>query len=169
MSQSQTLPAAHPRVAEARWWRPKTLALVGLVVLLLHTGPLPAAEVQPQLIGDTRIHDPSVIEVDGKYAAFGTGEQGRTHGAIKVKTSVDGVKWTDAGAIGKGVPEWAKDALGFQPLNVWAPSMSRRGGTFSLYYCLSSFGHNTSAIGLMTNTSFDPLKPGKGWLDRAWS
>jgi len=35
-----------------------------------------------------------------------------------------------------------------------------------LYYCLSSFGHNASAIGLMTNTSFDPLKPGEGWQDQ---
>ena len=88
------------------------MALIGLAVLLLHAGPLPAAEVQPQLVGDTRIHDPSVIEVDGKYAAFGTGEQGLTRGAIKVKTSADGVNWTDAGAIGKGVPEWAERSAG---------------------------------------------------------
>jgi arabinan endo-1,5-alpha-L-arabinosidase len=145
-------------------WRRKVL--FGLAVLLLAAATLRAAEVQPQLTGDTRIHDPSIIEVDGKYAAFGTGEQGRYRGAIKVKTSPDGVKWTDAGAIGKGAPKWAEETLGFQPLNVWAPSISRRGGTFSLYYCLSSFGHNTSAIGLMTNTSFDPLKPGEGWQDR---
>jgi arabinan endo-1,5-alpha-L-arabinosidase len=147
-------------------WRRKVMMLFGLAVLLLPAGPLPAAEVQPQLIGDTRIHDPSVIEVDGKYAAFGTGEQGLYRGAIKVKTSPDGVRWTDAGAIGKGVPKWAEETLRFQPLNVWAPSISRRGGTFFLYYCLSSFGNNTSAIGLMTNTAFDPLKPGEGWQDR---
>jgi arabinan endo-1,5-alpha-L-arabinosidase len=144
----------------------RTVALGGVVVLLVAAGPLPAAEVQPQLIGDTRIHDPSVIEVDGKYAAFGTGEQGPTRGATKVKASPDGVKWTDAGAIGRGAPEWAEKTLGFKPLNVWAPSISRRGGTFFLYYCLSSFGHNTSAIGLMTNAAFDPGKPGEGWQDR---
>jgi arabinan endo-1,5-alpha-L-arabinosidase len=142
------------------------MAVVSLAVLLLTPGPLHAAERQPRLVGDTRVHDPSVIEVDGKYAAFGTGEQGPARGAIKVKTSPDGVKWTDAGAIGKGVPKWAEEALGFKPLNVWAPSISRRGGAFSLYYCLSSFGNNTSAIGLMTNTSFDPQKPGEGWQDR---
>jgi arabinan endo-1,5-alpha-L-arabinosidase len=149
-----------------RWGRPRTIALVGLAVLLLLAGPLPAAEVQSQLIGDTCIHDPSVIEVDGKYAAFGTGEQGLYRGAIKVKTSPDGVKWADAGAIGKGVPKWAEETLGFQPLNIWAPSISRRGGTFFLYYCLSGFGNNTSAIGLTNNTAFDPLKPGEGWQDR---
>ena len=68
--------------------------------------------------------------------------------------------------IGTGVPKWAIDALGFQPLNVWAPSISRRGGRFFLYYCLSSFGHNTSAIGLMTSGSFDPTKPADGWQDQ---
>ncbi len=64
------------------------------------------------------------------------------------------------------MPKWAADALGFQPLNVWAPSVSRRGGTVFLYYCLSSFGSNASAIGLMTNTAFDPSKPGEGWRDQ---
>jgi arabinan endo-1,5-alpha-L-arabinosidase len=144
----------------------RALALIGLVLLVQAAAPLEAADVQPRLTGDTRIHDPSVIEVDGKYAAFGTGEQGLYRGAIKVKTSADGVRWTDAGAIGEGVPKWAQDALGFQPTNIWAPSISRRGGMFFLYYCLSSFGSNTSAIGLMTSTSFDPAKPGEGWQDR---
>jgi arabinan endo-1,5-alpha-L-arabinosidase len=125
-----------------------------------------AAEPQPKLAGDTRIHDPSVIEVDGRYAAFGTGEQGLTRGAIKVKTSPDGMTWSDAGAIGKGLPKWAKDTLGYQPTNIWAPSISRRGDTFSIYYALSSFGLNTSAISLMINRSFDPLKPGEGWQDQ---
>jgi arabinan endo-1,5-alpha-L-arabinosidase len=75
------------------------------------------------------------------------------------------VNWTDAGAIGKGVPKWALGTLGYQPTNVWAPSVSWRGGTVFLYYALSSFGLNASAIGLMTNASFDPGKPGEGWQD----
>ncbi len=125
-----------------------------------------AADSQPELGGDLRIHDPSVIEVDGRYAAFGTGEPGLTRGAVRVKTSPDGLHWTDAGAIGRGVPKWASDALGYQPMIVWAPSISRRDETFSLYYALSSFGSNSSAIGLMTNPSFDPLRPGEGWTDQ---
>jgi arabinan endo-1,5-alpha-L-arabinosidase len=145
--------------------RMMTAISVFLAILLPLAAPLCAAD-QPKLTGDTRIHDPSVVEVDGKYAAFGTGEQGPYRGAIRVKTSPDGANWTDAGAIGKGVPKWARETLGYQPLNVWAPSISRHGDTFNLYYSLSSFGINTSAIGLMTNTSFDPTKPGEGWEDR---
>jgi len=144
------------------------MALACFAMPVLIAAPLQAGDLppQPRLSGDTRIHDPSVIEVDGRYAAFGTGEQGIYRGAIKVKTSPDGVSWTDAGAIGKGVPKWATSALGYQPINIWAPSISRRGGTFFLYYCLSSFGSNASAIGLMTNASFDPSKPGEGWQDQ---
>jgi arabinan endo-1,5-alpha-L-arabinosidase len=137
-----------------------------VAAMLLYAAPLSAASPQPELTGDTRIHDPSVIEAGGRFVAFGTGEQGPTHGAIRVKTSPDGVAWSDAGVIGKGPPEWAEAGLGFRPLNVWAPSVSRRGETVFLYYCLSSFGDNASAIGLMTNAAFDPFKPGEGWQDQ---
>ena len=147
-------------------WRRTIAALVGLAGVFLSAAPVRAAAVQPQLTGDTRIHDPSVIEIGGRFVAVGTGQQGPTHGAIRVKTSPDGIRWTDAGLIGEGPPAWARATLGFQPLNIWAPSISRRGRTVFLYYCLSSFGHNTSAIGLMTNAAFDPLKPGEGWQDQ---
>jgi arabinan endo-1,5-alpha-L-arabinosidase len=146
--------------------RKRTGRALGLALALLLAAPVRAAEPQPQMTGDVQIHDPSVIEIGGQFVAVGTGQQGPTHGAIRAKTSPDGVRWTDAGLIGQGPPAWARAALGFKPSNVWAPSISRRGSTVSLYYCLSSFGHNTSAIGLMTNTSFDPLKPGEGWQDQ---
>jgi arabinan endo-1,5-alpha-L-arabinosidase len=142
-----------------------TAALAVVAGLVALAAPLRAAD-QPRLTGDTRIHDPSVIEVDGKFAAFGTGREGPTHGAIPVKTSPDGINWTDAGAIGKGAPEWAVALFGYLPPTVWAPSISHRGTMFSLYYCLSSFGSNLSAIGFMTNNSFDVAKPGEGWTDR---
>ena len=142
------------------------MALARLALLLLLVAPASAADLQPEPNGDTRIHDPSVIEVGGRYAAFGTGEQGLTRGAVEVKTSPDGLTWTNAGAIGKGVPKWTKDALGYQPNIVWAASISRRGEIFSLYYALSSFGGNASVVGLMTNASFDPSRPGEGWQDQ---
>jgi arabinan endo-1,5-alpha-L-arabinosidase len=145
----------------------RTLRTLGfLAIALLLAALARAGEPQPRMTGDIRIHDPSVIEIDDRFIAVGTGEQGPTHGAIRVKTSPDGVNWTDAGLIDRGPPAWAQAALGFTPLNVWAPSISRRGSTVFLYYCLSSFGHNTSAIGLMTNSAFDPLKPGEGWRDQ---
>ena len=68
--------------------------------------------------------------------------------------------------IGDGVPGWAKDALGYRPIDVWAPSVSRRGRTVFLYYALSTFGGNASAIGLMTNDAFDVAAPAANWRDR---
>jgi arabinan endo-1,5-alpha-L-arabinosidase len=136
------------------------------MLALLLAVPAHAAEPQPAMSGDVRIHDPSIIAVDGRFAAFGTGEQGRFRGAIRVKTSPDGMAWTDAGPLGEGAPDWAEATLGFRPGNVWAPSVSRRGAMVFLYYCLSSFGVKTSAIGLMTNAAFDAARPGAGWTDQ---
>lgn len=39
-----------------------------LAWLLLPVAPLRAADRQPQLTGDIRIYNPSIIEVDGRYA-----------------------------------------------------------------------------------------------------
>lgn len=126
-----------------------------------------AAELQPTLTGDIRIHDPSVIEVDGRFVAFQTGQEGGIYrGAIRAKTSPDGIVWTDAGSIGKGVPKWERKELGYQSLNIWAPSVSKHDDTWNLYYSVSSFGINVSAIGLMTNTALDSDKPGEGWEDQ---
>jgi arabinan endo-1,5-alpha-L-arabinosidase len=137
--------------------------------LLAFCGILPVLgqDLQPTLTGDIRIHDPSVIEVDGKYVAFFTGQEGGVYrGAIRLKASPDGLAWSDAGSIGRGLPKWVRKTLGFQPPNIWAPSVSRRGTSFNLYYSVSVFGINTSAIGLMTNAALDPEKPGEGWEDQ---
>jgi arabinan endo-1,5-alpha-L-arabinosidase len=139
--------------------------LVALFVALAAVGAR-AQEQQQTMSGDVRIHDPSVIEVDGKYAAFYTGQEGSTRGAIRVKTSPDGITWTEAGSVGKGLPKWVRKTLGFQPPNIWAPSISRHGDVFNLYYSVSVFGVNTSAIGLMTNSAFNPERPGEGWEDQ---
>ena len=147
------------------WRDPGRKGALALALLLL-AAPARTAETQPILTGDTRIHDPSVIEVGGRFVAFGTGEQGPSRGAVRVKTSPDGIAWKDADSIGRGVPKWAEAALGYQPVNVWAPSVSRHDSTAYLYYALSTFGGNASAIGLMTNTHFDPEKPAEGWEDR---
>jgi arabinan endo-1,5-alpha-L-arabinosidase len=121
---------------------------------------------QPVLSGDLRIHDPSVIVVNGTYVAFGTGAGYANLGAIRIKTSPDGIAWKDAGFVSRGIPEWVKPTIGIKPPELWAPTISRRGDTYYLYYAASIFGGNTSAIGLATNNQFDPLHPAKGWKDQ---
>jgi arabinan endo-1,5-alpha-L-arabinosidase len=145
--------------------------LRAIVVAALLLVPLAAHADEPArapaLVGDTRIHDPSVIELGGHWASFQTGEEGGLYqGAVLVKTSPDGITWTKAGAIGKGVPKWTQKALGYKSRNIWAPSVFRRGDTTYLYYSVSSFGLSISTIGLMTNAAFDPVHPGDGWTDQ---
>ncbi len=137
-----------------------------LLAAILTASAAVAAATQPVLTGDTRIHDPSVIYVDGAWVAFGTGRAGVGGGAIAIKTSDDGLVWKDAGHLGQGIPAWVKPAIGAWPGELWAPSVSMHGGVAYLYYAASLFGRNTSAIGLATNDHFDPRHPAEGWVDK---
>lgn len=139
------------------------LAALSWPTVVLAAAPLPV----PAMTGDVQIHDPSAIVVDGHWVSVQTGDEGGLYrGAIKLKTSPDGMVWSNGGAIGKGVPKWTVEALGYTSKNIWAPTISRRGDIFSLYYSVSSFGINTSVIGLMTKSAFDPLHPDVGWEDQ---
>ncbi|ADV65912.1 arabinan endo-1,5-alpha-L-arabinosidase [Deinococcus maricopensis] len=124
-----------------------------------------ASPTQPILRGDVQIHDPTVLRVNGAYVAFGTGHEYIDDGTLRVKTSPDGVTWTDAGTLTQTQPAWVNGALGTNPPNLWAPNITLHGGTAYLYYAASQFGKNTSAIGLTTNKTFDPNHPTRGWTD----
>ena len=52
--------------------RPQSL-LIGLLLMSVVATAEAEGVTQPRLIGETGIHDPSVIVVDGNYVAFGTG------------------------------------------------------------------------------------------------
>lgn len=164
-SPSPTSPVRHKG---CRRHLPGTAIYLAAALLLQHLpAPALAADAAPVMLGDTRIHDPSAIDVGGHWVTFQTGTEGGLYqGAILLKTSPDGVTWTNAGAIGKGVPKWTQAVLGYKSLNIWAPSISMRDGTYYLYYSVSSFGINQSTIGLMTNSAFDPVNPAAGWQDQ---
>jgi arabinan endo-1,5-alpha-L-arabinosidase len=136
------------------------LALAPVVALAEAPGPA------SRMLGNQRMHDPSVIVVDGTWVGFYTGAEGFWRGAILLKSSPDGITWKNAGGIGKGLPAWPEAENGYKSQNIWAPSVSRRGDRLYLYYSVSSFGINTSVIGLMTNDAFDPLQPDQGWQDQ---
>jgi arabinan endo-1,5-alpha-L-arabinosidase len=48
---------------------------------------------------------------------------------------------------------------------MWAPDISHVNGRYRLYYAVSTFGSNRSAIGLFTSPTLDPKAPGYGWRD----
>lgn len=144
------------------------LRLAAAAIVLLTSAAL-AQDLPPAptMQGDVRIHDPSVVVDNGVWASFQTGDAGGLYqGAIKVKTSPDGINWTNAGAVGKGIPRWGMQEIHYKAQNIWAPSVSKHGDIWYLYYSLSSMGLQFSAIGLMTNDAFDASKPGEGWVDQ---
>lgn len=142
--------------------KPAALLTAALGTLALAAG----LQTQPVLKGDLTIHDPTLLRVGGRYLAMGTGYEGIDGGTLRLKTSPDGVTWSDAGHLGDRQPAWVGKLLGAEPPNLWAPSLFRRGSTTYLYFAASTFGKNTSGIGLMTNPALDPKRPGRGWVDR---
>lgn len=101
------------------------------------------------------VHDPVLIRHGGKWHLFCTGD------GIPVRVSDDLKSWNKARPVFSEIPQWGKDAVpGVR--NPWAPDICFHNGLFYLYYSLSTFGSQHSAIGLATADRPDP----SGWTDR---
>lgn len=106
------------------------------------------------------IHDPVVAREGDSYTLFSTGP------GITLYRSEDMIHWKPAGRAFAGEPSWAREvAPGFGG-HLWAPDIIERDGRFYLYYSVSAFGKNTSAIGLTVNETLDPDSPDYQWEDQ---
>lgn len=97
------------------------------------------------MTGYTYAHDPVVVKEAGTYYRFGTGP------GVPISVSKDLKKWTLAGKALPQVPEWTRQAVkrsAKHENDFWAPDAVRRGEEWRMYYSVSTFGKNTSAIGL---------------------
>jgi arabinan endo-1,5-alpha-L-arabinosidase len=99
-------------------------------------------------------------------------KQGNTYylfatGGFGFSTSKDKLSWTRGGNGLSGMPAWTQ-TLGLSGApSIWACDAHLAGGKALVYYAVSSWGDVThSAIGLMTNSSFDPSSPGYKWVDQ---
>ncbi len=140
--------------------------LVAVLVTPLGSVGNRATSAEPQLLnlsGELRVHDPAIIAQDGTYYVFGTGGF-RGRGIIPILTSTDLRHWARAGFVLDRLPDWVADEVP-KARNAWAPDISFFNGKYHLYYSLSSFGVNDSAIGLATNTTLDPNSPDYHWVD----
>ena len=109
------------------------------------------------LTGNLGTHDPVVIEADGRFYLFSTGNN------IGAKTSNDLLSWQGASDVltGGTRPAWlAQQVPGVS--NLWAPDISFFGGAYHLYYSASTFGKNRSCIGHLSRAS---LTSGS-WADK---
>lgn len=105
-------------------------------------------------------HDPVVAKQGDTYYLFCTGP------GITTFTSKDLKTWTQGDPVFAESPIWAKDvAPGFNG-HIWAPDITLHNGTYYLYYSISAFGKNTSAIGLVTNKTLNPKDENFKWEDQ---
>ena len=126
-----------------------------------------AASSEPKMLelkGDLGVHDPVIIREGDTFYVFCTGGSPRRGGFIPIRCSRDLHNWTRCGAVFEKLPEWAtREIPGTR--GTWAPDISYFNGRYHVYYSISTFGKNNSAIGLATNTTLDPNSPDYKWQD----
>lgn len=128
--------------------------------------PTPADTGSIALTGNTSpVHDPAILLDNGTYHLFTTGNAGDAEGFLGLRTSTDLTDWTLRGGSYAALPAWAAAAVP-GATGMWAPDIVKVGNEYRLYYSLSTFGTNRSAIGLATATRIDPAAPAANWVDR---
>ena len=118
-----------------------------------------------RLKGDIRpVHDPVIAREGDRFYLFSTGLGEGVGRLIASRTSPDLETWSEAGPVFQQIPAWAQQAIPGAK-NLWAPDISFVNGRWRLYYSVSTFGSNRSAIGLATSPTLDPKAANYGWRD----
>lgn len=105
------------------------------------------------------VHDPVVIEESGSYHLFCTGK------GISHFTSTDLQNWEMGQPVFGEKPNWTDNVVPNFENHIWAPDVIEHNGQYYLYYSVSAFAKNTSAIGVATTKSLDTSNPDYGWTD----
>jgi len=106
-----------------------------------------------------RAHDPSMAKEGKTYYVFTTGP------GIAVQTSTDRIHWKPAPRVFTPIPSWTRETITGSNEFYWAPDISYFNHKWHLYYAVSTFGKNRSAIGLATNVTLDSTRPDFKWVD----
>ncbi|HEU5072135.1 MAG TPA: arabinan endo-1,5-alpha-L-arabinosidase [Verrucomicrobiae bacterium] len=142
------------------------LALAGLAVRANAQSPSfansgPGAE-QARRDAFLRVHDPSTIVQDSeRYWTFCTGN------GVRSLWSTNLVDWHFGPPVftPTNLPAWHRQWVPANRGHFWAPDLIHLRDRWFLYYSVSSWGKNTSAIGLATNATLNPDDPRFGWHD----
>jgi len=132
--------------------------LTSLALLASLVGPLDA-----QVGAIDWVHDPAIAKSGDTYYLISSGVHAGEMAFLR--TSKDLYRWQLVGEIIPELPAWTS-AIAPRDGNIWAPDISFFGGEHRLYYAVSSFGTNKSAIGLLSSKSLDPASPDYHWIDR---
>lgn len=109
---------------------------------------------------DITVHDPVMIKQKDTYYLYCTGR------GISVFSSKDLKNWNKEPQIFAEKPIWVDTVVSNFDNHIWAPDISFHNNTYYLYYSVSAFAKNTSAIGVTTNTTLDPKDPAYKWVDQ---
>lgn len=117
-----------------------------LVAIMLVTMPVSAAHWG--LSGDLGSHDPTIIKEGSTWWSPYTGT------GLAMKYSTDGYTWHNGIQIfASELSWWRTYAPNMGSNNVWAPDIQYYSGRYYMFYCVSEFGKNNSAIGLTSCSS----------------
>ena len=130
-------------------------------ILLLPVAAGAETKIEPlELTGQTTIHDPATIfKEGGRYYVFGTGP------GIRVRASSNLVDWVEGPQVFARPLEWTTNAVPEFKGHTWAPDLIRINGLWHLYFSVSSFGKQVSAMGLVTSPTLDWTSPDYRWTD----
>ncbi|PJJ09939.1 arabinan endo-1,5-alpha-L-arabinosidase [Flavobacterium sp. 1] len=109
---------------------------------------------------DVTVHDPVMIKQKDTYYLYCTGK------GISVFSSKDLKNWNKEPQIFAEKPTWVDAVVSGFDNHIWAPDISFHNNKYYLYYSVSTFAKNTSAIGVTTNTTLDPKDPAYKWVDQ---
>ena len=126
--------------------------------------PDPSAVARLTALGrrSVSVHNPSTIvqAADGEYWLFRTGR------GVPSLRSKDLVTWEAGPPVLTTAPAWVATAVpGNRNTSCWAPDVIRLGDRYLVYYAVSTFGSQTSAIALATNRALNPSDPVFQWTD----
>ena len=112
-----------------------------------------------KISGFTWTHDPTIVKENGRYYRFQTGP------GLPVFVSDNLSHWEIAGRVFEKNPAWTSEKIPGST-DFWAPEIVRQRNGWRVYYSVSTFGKNTSAIGLAVCSSLeDALSTKSGWTD----
>ena len=135
---------------------PAKRAAAALAAAALTAAALPASAQAAQV----QVHDPVMAKEGNSYYVFSTGP------GITFYSSTDMQNWRREGRVFPGEPSWAKGVAKTFDGHVWAPDVQHHNGKYYLYYSVSAFGKNTSAIGVTVNKTLNPRSPDYKWEDK---
>lgn len=121
-------------------------------------------QLSPPLPDDSKgfgAHDPVMIKQDSVYYVFTTGV------GVSMASSIDLITWKREKPIFEKAPEWVTPEIvpGWRSNSMWAPDIQFFNGTYYLFYSVSAFAKNTSAIGVATNKTLHPNSLDYKWID----